>query len=382
MHTVIHSANPYLEPTTGWIHDQIRSLRRYEPVVFARYVRNVDQFPVKRLIDFTDQGRIRGLTDRVLMRLRGTYPRYAREVAAQGGDLIHAHFGQEGFRCLDASEKADVPLVTTFYGLDMSALPRIPKWNRRIQRLFNEGDLFLCEGPFMADRLVAIGCSRDKVRVQRLGIDIERFNYVSPRDRQDPTEILIYASLREKKGHRVGLRTFARLAIDWPDIRLTIAGDGPLRQGLIHQAETLGIRDRVDFLGAVTQDQGREILERATILLAPSLTGSDGDSEGGAPVVLLEAMATGIPIVSTRHADIPYVLANGDAGVLVDENEVEAMVTEVLSLLESDVKRQELAGRARSIVQERHSLISQGESLESVYDEALAGKKKPRSPPE
>ena len=66
----------------------------------------------------------------------------------------------------------------------------------------------------------------------------------------------------------------------------------------------------------------------------------------------------------------------------VDENEVEAMVTEVLSLLESDVKRQELAGRARSIVQERHSLISQGESLESVYDEALAGKKKPRSPPE
>jgi colanic acid/amylovoran biosynthesis glycosyltransferase len=342
----------------------------------------VDRFPVKRLIDFTDQGRIRGLTDRILMRLRGTYPRYAREVAVQGGDLIHAHFGQEGFRCLDASEKADVPLVTTFYGLDMSALPRIPKWNRRFQRLFNEGDLFLCEGPFMADRLVAIGCSRDKVRVQRLGIDLDRFNYVNPADRQDSTEILMYASLREKKGHQFGLETFAHLAIDRPDIRLTIAGDGPLRPGLVHQAETLGIRDRVDFLGAVTQDQGREILERATILLAPSLTGSDGDSEGGAPVVLLEAMATGTPIVSTRHADIPYVLADGDAGVLVDEDDVEAMVTEVVDLLESDVRRQELADRARSIVQERHSLRSQGESLEGVYDEALAGKKKPGSLPE
>lgn len=373
MPIVIHSASPYLEPTTGWIYDQIRSLTRYEPVVFARYVRNVDQFPTDRLFDFTDHGWLAGITDRILLRLRGTYPRYARHVTAQSGDLIHAHFGQEGFRCLGAKKKAGVPLVTTFYGLDMSALPRIPKWNRRFQRLFAEGDLFLCEGPCMAGRLEAIGCPGHKVRVQRLGIDLDRFPYVSPGDRGVPAEIVIYASLREKKGHQFGIAAFARLTDSWPGLRLTIAGGGPLEASLVRQTEELGIRDRVDFLGAVTHKQGREILGRAAILLVPSITGSDGDSEGGAPVVLLEAMASGTPIVTTRHADIPYVLMDGEAGVLVDEGDVEAIAEKLEDLLSSVSRRIELADRARRVVVERHSLGSQAESLERLYDEALAG---------
>ena len=381
MQTVIHSVNPYLEPTTVWIHDQIRSLRRYNPIVFARSVRNEDRFPVSRLIDFTAHGALLGVTDRVWIRMSGMYPRYGSYVTREGGDVIHAHFGQEGFRCLAARRKANIPLVTTFYGLDVSALPKIPMWRRRFERLFREGDLFLAEGPFMAECLAELGCPKRKIQVQRLGIDLERFNYRPP-SKRETTEVLMYASLREKKGHRFGIEAFARVLKTHDDLRLTIAGDGPLKSDLVQQVNQLGIRERVDFLGMVTHEEGRELLDRATVLVSPSLTASDGDTEGGAPVTLLEAMASGLPIVSTRHADIPYVLKGGEAGLLVEENDTDGLARGLSSLLDTSERREALAEAGRSAVVERHALATQAESLEAHYDSVIYSYRERDSPPE
>ena len=370
MPTVIHSVNPYLEPTTVWIHDQIRSLKRYDPIVFARYVRNADRFPVPRMIDFTGHGAVRSALDRVWMRLFGTYPRYGKFAVEEGGHLIHAHFGQEGFRCLAARRESGLPLVTTFYGQDMSALPKIPMWRRRFDRLFAEGDLFLAEGPFMADRLAALGCPSDKIEVQRLGIDLDRFTYTPPSERS-ATEVLMYATLREKKGHRFGIEAFREVLKSHADLTLTIAGDGPLRSDLVGQVEDLGIGERVTFLGQVTHEQGRALLDRAALLMAPSLTASDGDTEGGAPVTLLEAMASGLPILAARHADIPYVLLDGKAGLLVDEADPVGLAAGLKALLGSMEDRVELAEAGRGNVIERHALQAQGASLEDHYDRVI-----------
>lgn len=381
MPTVIHSVNPYLEPTTVWIHDQIRSLRHYNPIVFARSVRDEDRFPVSRLIDFTAHGTLLGVADRLWIRMYGTYPRYGTYATREGGDVIHAHFGQEGFRCLAARRNANIPLVTTFYGLDVSVLPKIPMWRRRFDRLFEEGDLFLAEGPFMAARLAELGCPKRKIRVQRLGIDLDRFDYRPPSERET-TEVLMYASLREKKGHRIGIKAFAQVLKTHSDLRLIIAGDGPLKSDLVHQVNQLGIGERVDFLGKVTHEAGRMLLDRATVLVSPSLTASDGDTEGGAPVTLLEAMASGLPIVSTRHADIPYVLNAGEAGLLVEENDMDGLARGLSSLLDTAGRREALSRAGRSAVVERHALATQAKSLEAHYASVISSYKERDSPPE
>ncbi len=372
MPTVIHSVNPYLEPTTVWIHDQIKSLERYTPVVYGRYVRNLERFPVDRIVDFTSHGSLTGLLDRVVTRTRGTYPRYGAQAVRDGADLIHAHFGQEGFRCLKAKKIARIPLVTTFYGLDVSALPRIPVWQRRFTRLFDEGDLFLAEGPHMAACLVGIGCPETKVRIQPLGIDLAAFPYKGIEERVGSPEVLMYASLREKKGHRYGIDAFAQLARDRDDIRMSIVGDGPLRSTLEAHVDELGISERVTFLGSLPHDECQPILQRAHVLLSPSITASDGDTEGGAPVGIIEALATGLPVVATHHADIPFVLNEGEAGLLVEERDTAGLTVALARALEADeaVGARSLYGR--QIVAERHTLAAQGESLEARYDEVLS----------
>lgn len=370
MPTVIHSVNPYLEPTTVWIHDQIRSLKRYRPIVYARAVRNLDRFPVDAIVDFDDRPPIARLVDRIATRLRGTYPGYGRRARADGADLIHAHFGQEGFRCLAAKREAGVPLVTTFYGLDVSALPRIPTWKRRFARLFEAGDLFLAEGPHMGATLTAIGCPAEKVRIQRLGIDRKKIPFAGRDGRGTPSEVLMYASLREKKGHRHGIEAFAAVAAERPEAKLTIVGDGPLRGALERQVEAAGITGRVTFLGNLPHGDALELLTRAHVLVYPSVTAADGDTEGGAPVGILEAMAAGLPVVTTRHADIPYVLGDGEGGTLVDERDTAGLADGIRRVFEGDDGVEAEREAAKRLVETRHDLAAQGASLEATYDEA------------
>jgi colanic acid/amylovoran biosynthesis glycosyltransferase len=370
MPTVIHSVNPYLEPTTLWIHDQIRSHIRYRPIVYARYVRNRERFPVERLVDFTRGNSIRRFCDQVVFRLKGTYPRYGDRARLDGADLIHAHFGQEGFRCLAAKRTAKIPLVTTFYGFDVSALPKIPVWKSRFKRLFAEGDLFLAEGPYMAANLCKIGCPESKVRVQTIGIDLDAFPYRAPSER-DGNEILMYASLREKKGHRYGIDAFKKASELNPDLRLTIIGDGPLRPQLERQARDSGLEDRVTFMGNLPHDACIDVVGKANTLLYPSLTASDGDTEGGAPVGILEAMASGLPIVSTRHADIPFVMKDGDCGWLANERDVDGLAEGLQASLSDPEEAEKRAEAGREAVEARHTLESRARSLESHYDEVL-----------
>ncbi len=371
MPTVIHSVNPYLEPTMVWIYDQIRNHERYRPIVYSRYARNLDRFPVENLVDFTSHGRLVGLSDRLIMRVRGTYPRTGRQAVRDGADLIHAHFGQEGYRCLAARKVARIPMVTTFYGMDVSALPEQAKWKRRFRRLFEEGDLFLAEGPHMARCLCDIGCPEEKVRVQRLGIDLGAFSYRAPRDRDGRPEVLMIASLREKKGHRFGIDAFCEIARLRDDVFMTIVGDGPLRDPLEARVRRLGLQDRVFFKGSLPHRECKELLQQACVLLYPSITAEDGDTEGGAPVGILEAMAAGLPVISTRHADIPYVLRDGASGMLVDEGDVEGMVRALQQVLESGGEVDQLASEGRRTVEERHSIEIQVRSLEAIYDEVL-----------
>ena len=175
---VAHSANPFLPATATWIYDQIRALKRYRPIVITQTRQNLDQFPIEPVLSAEDISPIRRTALRLIRKMRGTYAGYENWLREHNAVLIHAHFGQEGYRCLSAKQRADIPLITTFYGLDVSALPRQKTWQKRYKRLFAEGECSSSsKDPFMGEQLIALGCPANRVNVQHLGVDLEKIPF-------------------------------------------------------------------------------------------------------------------------------------------------------------------------------------------------------------
>jgi colanic acid/amylovoran biosynthesis glycosyltransferase len=179
--------------------------------------------------------------------------------------------------------------------------------------------------------------------------------------------ILHCASLREKKGHEFALRAFAKVKQQFPNIEFTIIGDGPLLGKLKILTEHLGVADSVKFLGVKSHDDAIKEFLRAQILLYPSVTAVDGDTEGGAPVTIIEALATGMPVVSSFHADIPEVIKDGVTGLLAPERDVEQLAQHLRFLLSNPLCWTSMGDAARAHVEKSYNLRLQLERLGEIY---------------
>jgi colanic acid/amylovoran biosynthesis glycosyltransferase len=260
-------------------------------------------------------------------------------------DIVFCQYGPLGNVAL-ALQRLGVlrgKIVTAFRGYDLTRV--VDRKEVDYQDLFREGALFLPVSKDFRQRLVALGCDPDKVVVQREGIDCSRFSFV-PRCKApgQPARLVTVARLTEKKGIEYVLGAVAQLkAADVP-VDYSVIGDGPLRGTLAKLTESLGIDDRVHFLGWRDHDQVVSELHHCHILVQTSVKCSAGNEEG-IPNVLKEAMCTGMPVIATRHAGIPELVEDGVTGYLVEERNSPGIADRVRCLIcESD--RWEQMGRA------------------------------------
>ena len=126
---------------------------------------------------------------------------------------------------------------------------------------------------------------------------------------------------------------------------------------------------RVDRLGYVSYSRFLHELDRGHILLQPSKTAANGDSEGGAPVVLLDAQAARVPVVSTRHADIPEYVIDGEGGLLAAEKDIDGLTERLCELLLDPGMRARMGDAGRKHVEEHYNAELQVPVLESIYDD-------------
>ena len=258
-----------------------------------------------------------------------------RLLAERPCDVILAHFGTNGARALRLRRAGALSgrIATVFHGFDITK--KLARAGEDIYTdLFREGELFLSISERWRSRLVELGCPPERTVVHRMGIDCRKFAF-SPR-KKDPTgrvEVVSVARLVEKKGVEYGLRALAEGSCRGSNIGYTVVGDGPLRASLERLASQLGISDRVRFLGNRPHDEIAEVLRSATIFLAPSVTSADGDQEG-IPVVLMEAMSSGLPVVATEHSGIPELVEDEISGFLAPERDVQALAVCLRKLVE------------------------------------------------
>ena len=288
----------------------------------------------------------------------------------EGVALIHAHFGTWGAYATPLKRNLRVPMVVTFYGQDMSLLPKRTMWRNRFQKLWKKIDLFLVEGPHMMAELIKLGAPREKVALQRIGVPVSKIRFRIPKIKSDPHTALWAGRMVEKKGLMDALKALELLKREGIKIQLRIIGDGPERkkaQGFVKEKES---EEDVTFLGFLDYETYLAELEQADFLIAPSRTSSKGETEGGAPTTILEAQARGLPVVATRHADIPFVLPEGYP-YLAHEADPRDLARVIKLLLDDQKRWLQIARKNRKHVKRFHDLKATTQSLEKHYDRLL-----------
>jgi colanic acid/amylovoran biosynthesis glycosyltransferase len=346
-----------------FIQDQAAALTRWRPLVVG-LERKGEVVPRLREAIVA-----KGAGERVAFHLRGRGGRIEAELRAARPALIHAHFGTDGLLVLPLARALGVPLITSLRGYDVTRSDGAllgsgrPIWIRYVigkKRLQRDGALFLAVSDALRQQAIARGYPEARTITHYNGVDLDRFHPdVTPRE---PGLVLHVGRLVEKKGTKVLIEALAKVA----DAKLIVIGDGPLRTALERQARELGARVR--FLGELPSDEVAQRMRRASVLAAPSLTAADGDAEG-LPNVVVEAAASGLPVVGTRHSGIPEAIDDGATGSLVPEGDADALAARLAELLGSESLRREMGVAARRLAERKFNRQMLTARLESIYDE-------------
>ncbi len=295
-------------------------------------------------------------------------------------DIIHCQFGTLAPIAL-AYRNAGIikgKLITTFRGIDISKYVEEQGVNVYDQ-LFQEGEFFLANCEFFGNRAIELGCDPNKIVVHGSGLDCSKFAFKTryfPNDGK--VRIATIGRLVEKKGIEYGIRAVAKLAETNPNIEYNIIGDGELKENFEQLIAQLNIGHVIKLLGWKQQQEIIDILNISHIFVAPSVTAADGNQD--APVnTLKEAMAMGLPVISTLHGGIPELVEDGVSGFLVPERDGNAIAQKLTYLIEHPEVWEGMGKAGRMRVEEKYDRNKLNDELVEIYQQML---EKQSPPPE
>lgn len=289
---------------------------------------------------------------------------------------IFAHFGPYALEILGLARGYNIPLIAAFHGHDASGMLSDKKYREKLPELFDYAAYITISSSHMFD-LLRLGQWEEKVRVIPYGVNPEKFRNGRSVDTQnnDRINILHAGRVVPTKGVPDLIRVFLELAEKYDNIDLTVAGDGSELEDAKRLAESSKYHGRIEFLGAVPQQQVKVLFEKSDIFVLNSRTDSKGDMEG-TPNTILESMCMGKAVVSARHAGIPYVIDHGKNGLLADEYDNQQLKNNINKLIANKNLRQQLGQKANeTILQSYTDRVMQEKIGELVAEVTNSGTK-------
>lgn len=278
-------------------------------------------------------------------------------------DVFLVHFGYAGALANKLRELGVLKgkQATVFHGADISRRHILEEHKLDYVNLFRQSELMLPISHLWENKLIEMGCPPEKIHVTRMGIEPEKFNFQPRQTFHKPLRIVSVARLTEKKGLDVAVKASAILKQRGGQFQYTIIGNGDQDEMMRDFIAREGMEDCVSMPGFKPQEEIRRALSEADIFLLPSKTAADGDMEG-IPVALMEAMAVGLPVVSTFHSGIPELIENNVSGWLVEEDDPDALAETLLKLSQGEVDVAPVVAAARHKVEtEFNQHIAYGE---------------------
>jgi colanic acid/amylovoran biosynthesis glycosyltransferase len=367
----------FLKPEMRHIYRQVTGLQRYATFVMTRERREEAQFPFAdvELIpraqkNFVKRFWLKYVMEKPPVYYRGELQVLIKLLRRRPADLMHVYFGHTGVHLLPFIEEWDKPCVVSFHGMDLQPRPQQEGYDAQMQQLLQVVPLVLARSKSLIDGLEKLGCPREKLRLNRTGIPLDDFAFTQrPMPADGSWRFVQACRLIEKKGLKTALRAFAKFHATQPRAKFQIAGAGPMKGELERLIGELGLRDAVELCGFLPQAELSTLYGRAHVFLHPSEMPPDQNQEG-IPNSMLEAMATGLPVVATTHGGIPEAVTHERTGLLVPERDVEALHA-ALECITTDTAQLYILGQAASrAVREEFEKAKQIEKLESYYDEA------------
>jgi glycosyltransferase involved in cell wall biosynthesis len=314
-----------------------------------------------------------GTMDRELFKHLGRLPP-SPDLRALRPRLVHAHFGRGGALALPMARALGVPLVVQYHGGDATKdshyrhrlVPTI--YQRRLAALQREAALIVCVSDFIRDQLLARGFPPEKLFVHRYGVELDGFGEELELAAHNDLCVLFAGRFVEKKGIGFLIEAMRRLRQEGSGLRLELIGDGPIADDMKRAAADL---PNVSFLGWLPNEVLRQRMRSALAVCVPSVHTEGGDAEG-LPNVVLEAMASGAPVIATHHAGIGEAVEDGRTGILVPSADTAALTAALRRLADDPASARAMGREARRVALDRFDAVAQSRRLETILEAVIA----------
>lgn len=245
-------------------------------------------------------------------------------------DVVLAEYGPSGVAVMNICNQLKIPLIVHFHGYDAYRDDVLSTYGQHYSELFKNASACIAVSLDMQKQLITLGCPQEKVSYIPYGIDVELFHPDSVI--QKKLQWLACGRFVQKKSPKSSIQAFVKVLDIFPEAQLHMIGDGELLDECRALVNEKSLNENVQFLGVLSQHEIASEMKKSIGFVQHSIKTKDNDSEG-TPLSVLEAMASGLPVIATRHAGIVDVVVENKAGILVEEGNIDAMANAMIELM-------------------------------------------------
>ncbi|MDD3877502.1 MAG: glycosyltransferase [Bacteroidales bacterium] len=238
-----------------------------------------------------------------------------------------AHYGPSGVAMTEVSAITNIPLFVYFHGYDLYREAEIKEYMHLYQKMFRQAAGIFAVSKEMVLQLQNCGAPPDKIIYNPCGADLNVFKYADVA--ANPPHFLMVGRLEPKKNPIALIEAFAIVRKNFPEVRLKIVGTGKLLGEVKEKIRALNLAQSIELVGILSPEAVAAEMRKSRAFVLHSVTAPDGDREG-APVVIMEAGACGLPAIATRHAGIKDIVVENQTGFLVNEHDIIGMANHMV----------------------------------------------------
>ncbi|MEQ9424510.1 MAG: glycosyltransferase [Cyclobacteriaceae bacterium] len=267
-------------------------------------------------------------------------------------DVVLAEYGPIGAQATPICKSLNLPLIVHFHGYDATQLKILETYSSRYKAMFEYVVKVIAVSSEMLQQLKLLGCPEKKLCLNPYG---PHEDFVDLEPAFSELLLLTVGRFTNKKAPYYVVLAFAKALKNYPEAKLIMAGNGPLKESCENLVRYLDIQSNVTFPGVISPEEFRNFLSKSRGFIQHSIRSKDGDMEG-TPVAILEASGAGLPVISTKHGGIMDVIIHEETGYLVDEHDVIGMTDCIVKILEDRTLAVKLGANGKERISQKFSM--------------------------